>query len=78
MKPNAEGGYYPATPQEKRVYRKVDLITLPPQIPGTNCGNCKWWFNGYCKNPQIRQRVTERMCCVLWTRDEVKRPWEKE
>lgn len=30
-------------PPDKRRAKHVDLVTLPKSIPGTNCGNCKYY-----------------------------------
>lgn len=59
---------------------EYDLITLPKNIKGTNCGNCKFieLVNEYCKNPKIDQKVTFNMCCALWDADGVKRAWVKD
>ena len=55
---------------------KVDLITLPEAIKGTNCGNCEYMDSGYCDNPKVDQKVNERMCCALWDNKDVRRSWE--
>lgn len=65
---------------DMKVAKKVDLIVLP--VPGTNCGNCKFLTKTkdglFCNNKKVKQPVTKKMCCSLWDRDDVKRPWGKE
>ena len=57
---------------------KVDLITLPESVKGTNCGNCKFVDpdKDWCTNKQVVQPVNNRMCCALWDSNGVKRAWE--
>jgi hypothetical protein len=38
-KKNSWGGLDPHNQKEKKLHKSVDLITLPPEIKGTNCGN---------------------------------------
>lgn len=57
--------------------KRVDLITLPEGITGTNCFNCKYIKDSYCVHPEVDQPVTERMCCALWDAEGTKRAWEK-
>lgn len=68
---NKQGGVYPTTTFELVRAKLVDLGTLPKNITGTNCGNCKHFKHGdgkigYCKHPLIQQAVTARMCCAAW------------
>ncbi len=67
---------------DKQVAQRVDLIVLPPEIEGTNCGNCEYFEKsgdmGWCKHDKIKQWVTARMCCSLWDNDKVKRSWGKQ
>jgi hypothetical protein len=67
---------------EDRVERAkaADLITLPDEIVGTNCGNCIFvdLETKMCKHPQVLQKVSERMCCVFWDAIGTKREWETE
>lgn len=82
-------GYKSLTPDELERAKRVDLITLPPDVTGTNCGNCKWFDQGYtrstpkqmidaqCEHPKIKLPVTDRMCCAEWDNDQVEREWEK-
>lgn len=59
------------------VWKEYDVITLPPGVSGTNCGNCKFFKDNYCKNSHIKAEVTAHMCCRLWDRDDIKRAWGK-
>ncbi len=70
------GGHIPATKSEMRRAKNADLITLPPRILGTNCGNCMYVNNGFCEHPSVFQPVTKRQCCVYWDAKGVIRPWE--
>jgi hypothetical protein len=61
--------------------REVDLITMPANINGTNCYNCKWISSSksdvsMCTQPKVRQLVNSRMCCVLWSNPEEYRPFK--
>lgn len=80
---NKNGGINPQSQEDLIKAKEVDLITLPKDIKGTNCFNCK--FNkivdtenriGYCTNPKVKQLVNERMCCALWDNKGVERPWK--
>lgn len=62
-------------PKDLKKAKKVDLITLPPDIKGTNCGNCKFMDNDFCKHKEIQMPVNDRMCCAYWDNTKVKRPW---
>jgi hypothetical protein len=76
---NAEGGFDPQTQQQLKVFKKVDLITLP--VEGTNCGNCMFIKNvdkngvGFCTHKDVQEWVTKKMCCALWSHPQVKRQW---
>jgi hypothetical protein len=65
---NKLGGVLAKTEKELQRAKNVDLITLPLDIDGTNCGNCKYIKERYCTHPRVRQDVNNRMCCVLWSR----------
>jgi hypothetical protein len=70
------GGVYPKT---KALGKRVELITLPIFIPGKNCGTCTF-FNvvpspGFCENTEVRQSVSERNSCKLWSNPEVIKHW---
>lgn len=73
---DGRGGFKPENTQRAR---KVDLITLPASIKGTNCGNCEYiQKNGkalWCRHKEVQMHVTERMCCALWDHPAVKRSW---
>jgi hypothetical protein len=63
--------------------KKVDLITLPIELVGTNCGNCKHFEGlrgapGFCNHKDVRMHVTNRQCCVKWDAEGTYRPWEKK
>jgi hypothetical protein len=76
VKKNSQGG---VVPQDLESAKKVDLITLPEDVPGTNCFNCKWIEKkgdvGHCKHPKVDQMVNDRNCCSLWDNSGVERPW---
>ena len=72
MKLNKLGGIDNLSVKDLKKAKDVDLITLPKDVKGTNCGNCKWIKSvskniGYCKNEKVTQYVNGNMCCVLWT-----------
>ena len=66
--------------------RKVDLVTLPKGVKGTNCFNCKYisahdndeYDAAMCINPYVRQYVNERMCCDLWSGVGEYRPFKRK
>lgn len=62
-----------------KVRKEVDLIDLPEEVQGTNCGNCMYVDEDkdYCNNPNVKLPVTTRMCCALWDRKDVIRPWAR-
>lgn len=69
-------------PVDKTVAARIDLIVLPPEVEGANCGNCEHFDKqgdvGYCSHDQVRQWVTSRMCCSLWDHGKVKRSWKSK
>lgn len=65
---NKKGGVLARTQDELKRAKEVDLITLPIDIDGTNCGNCRFVKNRFCTHPRVNQRVNNRMCCILWSR----------
>lgn len=78
---NKLGGLDPQTPEKMKVWKKVDLITLPENIPGTHCFNCKFIKGkkdkvGFCDQEQIKDYVSNRNCCSLWSAEGVIRAWE--
>lgn len=75
MQINDHGGVLPQTESEAMRARNADLISLPPQVVGTNCGNCMYVRSttrfkgiaiGMCIHPRVNQPVSSRMCCALW------------
>ena len=77
-KKNSQGGLTPHNAAERKKHKHADLITLPTEIKGTNCGNCSYIKDvkkgvGYCTHPDLECYVTERMCCSYWNHDKVKR-----
>ena len=78
-KKNQGGGFDPQTPQQLKVFKKIDLITLP--VEGTNCGNCMFIKTtgngvGFCSHKDVKEWVTSKMCCALWSNEKVKRQWD--
>jgi hypothetical protein len=67
-------------PEAKDRAKAVDLITLPDDVKGTNCGLCVWIDEDgdYCTNPKVDMPVNERMCCNLWQRHGTLREYEKK
>ena len=69
---NKQQGIIPETEEDRIKARNADLLTLPSNITGTNCGNCQFYqktdFNGVgiCKHPKVKQPVSVRMCCSFW------------
>lgn len=66
---NEQGG---VEPQNKRAAKLVNLLTLPLEVKGANCENCRYYnsFNklaGFCHNPKVKQFVNKRMHCALWS-----------
>ena len=61
-----------------------DLVTLPEDVKGTNCYNCKWIsrdkkaYGSMCRNPKVKQYVNSRMCCALWSAPGMYTPFERE
>lgn len=64
--------------------KRVDLVTLPESVRGTNCYNCKWISaqkekdSAFCRNVSVKQYVNNRMCCALWDAKGTYRPFDKE
>jgi len=69
---DGRGGIVPSNIKRAK---RVDLITLPEDVKGTNCGNCKWINEGFCTHPEVKMHVNDRMCCAEWDNKGVKRPW---
>jgi hypothetical protein len=78
IKKDGRGGLVPA---DMKKAKHVDLITLPANVPGTNCSNCKHMEkdgdHGWCNHPEIEMPVNHRMCCKYWDNAGVHRPWGK-
>ena len=78
LKKDSYGGIVPT---DMAAAKKADLITLPPKVQGTNCGNCKHYENhgehGFCDHKDVQMPVNARQCCIYWDRDDIKRPWGK-
>lgn len=76
---NNRGGIDPIDSAAKAVAKRVDLITLPPGVSGTNCANCKYarTVKGghFCEHKDVQQPITPRMCCALWDNQGVQRPF---
>ncbi len=83
MVKNANGGINDMEKPALERARKADLITLPKDIRGTNCFNCRFirdplrGGHGFCKHPAVSQFVNERMCCALWDAFGTYRPYKK-
>lgn len=80
------GGILPETRDESVRARNADLITLPFDVKGTNCGNCMYFKKsaatsaieaGFCSNPRVDQIVSSRMCCAVWDSPKAFRSWKK-
>lgn len=83
IKKNKLGGLEDHGLDELKRAKLADLITFPRGIAGTNCFNCRYvkdknGDNGYCSHPMLRQYVSGRMCCNLWTESGMLRAWEKK
>jgi hypothetical protein len=79
VKTDQAGG---VVPQDIAKAKEADLITLPADVTGTNCGNCKYVTlgqdgTGMCKHPEVKQAVNNRNCCAYWDNAAVKRPWKQ-
>ncbi len=78
---NNQGGIYENTADALDRAKTVDLLTLPKDIKGTNCYNCKWIKSktpqkGYCANPKVAQYVNQHMCCAVWDSSDAFRPYK--
>lgn len=65
-------------PSDQAKAQRADLITLPANIPGTNCGNCMFFnpANGFCRHGSVQLTVNERMCCKFWKNQRQLNSWE--
>ena len=77
LKKDPQGGL---KPDDLGRAKRADLITLPAEVTGTNCGNCRFMKvhedHGYCDHPDVRMHVNKRMCCKWWDHAKVRRHWE--
>lgn len=81
LRRNKAGGILPANADEMARSKAHDLITLSPDIQGTNCSNCKYidLRSGKCKHSGLKGiSVNEHMCCIEWIRPGCIRPWEED
>jgi hypothetical protein len=71
------GGLVPESMQRAKA---ADLITLPKETSGTNCGVCRYirrvGDHGRCVHPKVRMDVNSRMCCIYWDAKGVIRGWK--
>ncbi len=82
---NRKGGVdYTDNASNKRA-KEADLVTLPKEVEGTNCANCRFVTvldakagTGYCNHPKVKLNVTKRMCCAFWDNKDASRSWEKK
>ena len=77
-KKDKQGGFIYTGDESLGKAKVADLITLPKDVKGTNCGNCKFMSNGFCNNENIQLPVTEKMCCSYWDSEGALRSWEEE
>lgn len=77
--PNKLGGLNYTEPVEQGKAKQADLITLPADIPGTNCGNCLFFNSGtgFCRHTAVKLTVNERMCCKFWKNVRQSNSWEE-
>lgn len=81
-----EEGIPPHDREEHKKYAHADLITLPPDVEGTNCGNCRFAQESekvnsghVCTHPDLTNiEINPRMCCKYWDHAAVKRTWKVE
>jgi hypothetical protein len=74
---NSNGGLTPSAKFDLSRSEYADLISLPKDVPGTNCSNCLYINNGICHNSRLYGiQVNERMCCIYWDHEGSIRPWE--
>jgi hypothetical protein len=78
LETNQQGGFDHENDKQKKVFKKVDLITLPEDVKGTNCGNCRFIKNKFFTHLEIQNWVNDRMCCAYWDNDGARRSWEIE
>jgi len=81
---NKQGGIDYNTNEQNEKAKEADLLTLPEEVEGTNCSNCKYITildakagKGHCNHPKVRLNVTKRMCCALWDNKDSIRSFKK-
>ena len=76
---DAAGG---VIPQDEKVAKRFDLVTLPPEVKGgAHCMNCMYAPDeepGRCKKKEIAQIVNSRQCCSAWNRPDIHRSWGEQ
>lgn len=74
-----QGGIVPA---DRYKAQQADLITLPPGVPGTNCGNCRFARSrgpdvADCTHPKMGFPVApSKNCCAYWDNLGALRAWK--
>jgi len=81
---NHLGGIQIEDPELLKRAQEADLITLPEDVDGTNCFNCRYIYPpegneemGNCVHPSVDQPVSHRMCCALWDNKGALRSWDE-
>lgn len=84
MELDRNGGILPETKKQLSRAKAADLITFPPTIDASNCGNCASMKRvgmgkgyGYCAHPEVDQPVGDIQCCNLWNRPGTFRAFKK-
>lgn len=84
MSINKQKGIDYNTNTDNKKAKEADLITLPKEVKGTNCSNCKFvkiidekHKIGFCEHPKVKLNVTDHMCCKFWDNKDALRSWEK-
>jgi hypothetical protein len=65
LKKDKNGGIIP---QDMKTAKKADLISLPPDVEGTNCGNCRFII----KMKNIFNHIGASMILILMEHTSVK------
>lgn len=66
---DVNGGFSLSDPQQLDNAKKAVLVSMPHDITGTNCANCKYFSNDFCNHPQMKLAVNERQCCNYWDKE---------
>jgi uncharacterized protein (TIGR02996 family) len=70
----ADKPHHKLTTAERQRAKKVDLVVLPSDVKGTNCGNCEHIDSkSYCRHPEVRMSVQKNWCCAEWETKDTKR-----